>query len=95
MSTDYRKTMWAEMSPDMYDGDTCDQVRPRWHEFCGGDVDLDYSDTLKLAAKNFPPGTMMLILEPECPKCHQIPEICHGDECCDFDWDSWVADRYS
>jgi len=95
MSIDYRQTMWAEMSPDMYDGAACDQVRSRWHGFCEGDMDSDYSDALEFVAMHFPPGTKVLILEPECPKCHQIPKLCRGDDCCDFDWDSWTADRYS
>lgn len=95
MDNDYRQTMWAEMSPDIYGGETCDQMRHRWHSFAEGDMDSDYSDALELAAKHFPPGTKVLILEPECPKCQQTPEICRGDEGCDFDWDAWTAERYS
>ncbi len=95
MGIDYRQTMWAEMSPDLYDGENCDQLLPRWHGFAEGDRDSDYLETLEFAAKHFPPGTKVLVLEPECPKCQQIPEFCRGDDACDFDWDAWTADRYS
>lgn len=95
MSTDYHTTMWAELSPDVYDGETCDQVRPRWHGYADGDMDSDYSDTLEFDSKHFPPGTKVLVQEPLCPKCGQIPELCRSDECCDFDWDAWIEDRYS
>lgn len=91
----FRQTMWAEMSPDLYDGETCDQLRPRWHGFAEGDMDSDHSDVLTLDSKHFPPGTKVLVLEPECPKCEQIPDLCRSAESCDFDWDSWVQDKYS
>lgn len=30
------ETMWAEAKPDLYDGETCDQLRPRWYTHCTG-----------------------------------------------------------
>jgi hypothetical protein len=92
---DYHQTMWAEMSPDVYDGESCDQVRPRWHVFAEGDMDSDYIDAIMLDAKHFPPGTKVLVLEPQCPQCMKIQELCRADEACDFDWDAWILGQYS
>lgn len=95
MSTDYKEVMRAEMSPDIYDGDNFDQVRPRWHCFADGDMDSEFFDDVELAAKDFPPGTRIIVLEPECPKCQQIPELCRGDDSCNFDWDGWIESKYA
>ena len=95
MTIEYRKTMWAEMSPDVYGGETCDQMHPRWIGFAEGDRDSDYSDRIEFDAKNFPAGTKVIVLEPECPKCHQVSSLCQSDETCDFDWNRWILERYS
>lgn len=95
MSMKYRETMWAEMSPDVYDGPNCEEVRPRWNVFADGDMDSDYQDLLELDSRHFPPGTKIVVLEPKCPKCDQIRELCSGDDGCDFDWDEWTANQYS
>ncbi|MET4160540.1 hypothetical protein ABIE61_000354 [Marinobacterium sp. MBR-111] len=92
---EYHQTMWAEMSPDVYSGENCDQVRPRWNAHADGDMDSDYIEALTIDAKHFPPGTKIQILEPCCPKCGQIPELCRGDDGCDFNWDEWVLGKYS
>lgn len=91
----YRQTMWAEMKPDLYAGDSCDEVRPLFEGFADGDMDSDVSETIEFSAKHFPAGTKILVLEPECPKCHQVPELCRGDDCCDFDWDMVRDNSYS
>ncbi|PKM43244.1 MAG: hypothetical protein CVV05_15470 [Gammaproteobacteria bacterium HGW-Gammaproteobacteria-1] len=92
---EYHQTMWAEMKPDVYDGENCDQVRPRWHAHAEGDMDSDYTETVTLDSKQFPPGTKILVMEPCCPKCGMIPDLCRTDEGCDFDWDAWTLDQYS
>jgi hypothetical protein len=58
-------------------------------------MDSDYIEALTIDAKHFPPGTKIQILEPCCPKCGQIPELCRGDDGCDFNWDEWVLGKYS
>lgn len=92
---EYRQTMRAEMEPDVYGGENCDEVRPRWNAYAEGDMDADYSDSITIDAKHYPPGTKISVLEPCCPKCGQIPEFCRASDGCDFDWDAWVLDEYS
>jgi hypothetical protein len=97
--------MWAEMKPDMYGGETCDQIRPRWRCYALGDKDSDYTAILTLDARTFPPGTKVIISEPVCPQCDEvrspqypIPDhgaIFEGPCRCGFDWDGWVAGEYS
>lgn len=91
----YREIMWAEMSPDVYAGKNCDQVRPRWKAHAEGDRDSDYSDTLTLGSEHFMPGTKVVVMEPICPTCKQLSSMCRDDEGCDFDWDNWVQEQYS
>lgn len=90
---EHRTTIWAEMSPDVYDGETCDQIRARWDAYADGDMDSDYTDVLKFDSKSFPPGTKIIVTEPECPNCQTIKELCEDD--CTFDWDLWVREKYS
>jgi len=91
----YNTVMRAELSPDVYDGDNCDEVRHRWDCYTEGDMDSDFIDVLELDAKQFPPGTKVKVLEPLCPLCHQEREFCEPYEPCDFDWDEWVQNQYS
>lgn len=93
---EYKEIMWAEMSPDMYSGPNCDELKPRWHGFCEGDMDSEYyEEPLQLCATTFKPGTKVIVLEPCCPKCGQIASLCEDYEPCDFNWDEWVACEYS
>lgn len=105
MST-HRKTMWAEMAPDVYGGRTCDQIVPQWS--CAAEGDKGDSDTqrvLELAARTFPPGTKVEIHEPLCPRCGELRHpkfpapkrgpLFSGQCECGFDWDAWARDRYS
>jgi len=91
----YREIMWAEMSPDLYDGDKCDEICPRWYVYAEGDMDGDYEEKLlELSPKNFPPGTKITISLPCCPKCGEDVEECRIDDDCDFDWDLWRDNEY-
>jgi hypothetical protein len=92
---EYHEIMRAEMSPDVYAGESCDQIKPRWHGHCEGDMDSDYFDLLELDPTQFPPGTKVVVLQPCCPECGQIAEICTLDEYCDFDWEQWTLSKYS
>lgn len=100
------ETMWAEMKPDVYGGENCDEILPRWHCYAAGDKDSDYqAEPLTLDARTFPPGTKITISEPLCPSCGEFrepkyptPKIgpVYGGVCrCGFDWDAWVLDNYS
>jgi len=98
-------TMWAELSPDMYDGPTCDRVRHRWWVRCQGEEGEYQHDDLVLDPKAFPPGTKITIQEPRCPNCGEIrmqvyPAPKEGPrfdtKCnCGFDWEAWTANEYS
>jgi len=93
--TEYSEVMWATQEPDFYAGDDCDEIEPRWHCHCEGDMDSEYIDTIEISAKHFPAGTRVLVLQPCCPECGQIAELCSTDEYCEFDWESWAAGRWS
>lgn len=101
-----RETMRAEMKPDVYAGPTCDQVEPRWWTYADGDKEGGYEhEPLALDAKLFPPGTVITVEEPVCPKCEEPREPNYKDgkylpgfaaKCdCGFDWDNWVGEEYS
>lgn len=93
---EYHDIMWAELSPDIYDGPECDQVRRRWRAYAEGDMQEEPDiDTLDLAAKLFHPGTRVRVMEPMCPKCQEIASMCRDNEYCDFDWDYWTECEYS
>ena len=92
---EYKEIMWAEMKPDVYDGENCDQITPRWECYADGDMDSDYFDEIKLHSKSFPPGTKISISVPCCPKCGVIQELCKTDEGCDFNWEDWTFNEYS
>lgn len=102
-----RESMWAEMAPDLYSGENCDEQRPQWRCLdVGGKGDSDELETLKLAANTFPPGTIVSVTEPVCPECGNAREpnfpINHEtgptfvSKCdCGFDWDRWVGEEYA
>lgn len=97
------ETMWAEMSPDVYDGPNCDQIRPRWEASAEGDKGgADFIDILELDAKTFPPGTRVIISVPDCPECFESADFAFdsrtmtmGKCSCGFDWNEWARDEYS
>ena len=108
---EFREIMRAEQSPDVYDGPTCDGIRPRWIGSADGDKDgpgeVGRDGSVSLAARTFPPGTKLTICAPVCPHCHEIPHDM-GDlpdgkggwftkwSCgCDFDWREFTLDQYS
>ena len=98
----YRETMWAEMKPDLYDGENCDQLLPEWDAYADGDKEGDRIDIIEFAAKTFPPGTKVTISEPLCPNCREtrsyddISLKSFADKCdCGFDWKTWVEKLYA
>lgn len=97
----------AVLSPDVYGGESCDQIVPRWEtESAGGKGDKDWVDVLELDARHFPPGTIVTIQEPECPECgtrrdvsvnpESLGEVIIEAKCdCGFDWEAWTQGEYS
>jgi hypothetical protein len=69
-----RETMWADMKPDCYGGKSCEQIVPKWSCYAEGDKDgeggvalLSYHPIL------FPPGTKIVVSQPVCPTCNEVP----------------------
>lgn len=99
------QTMRAEMVADCYAGKKCDQIRPHWNAYCEGDKqDDDFDGPLVLDMRQFPPGTMVIVSEPVCPKCGEVrspkfPQPKRGPifakKCdCGFDWEAWTHEQY-
>ena len=96
MSTEYTEIMRAEMKPDVYGGEKCDEVIPRWEAYADGDMDSDTFDhNIELDCRGFPPGTRVIISVPCCPDCGQDVEMCQQDHSCNYSWDEWVQNEYS
>jgi hypothetical protein len=85
------QVMWAEMSPDIYEEGTPGQ----WHSQCEGDMDSDHIEQISLDAKDYPPGAVVKVYLPCCPRCNQDAEMCASDEGCDFNWQVWAECKYS
>ena len=72
---DRKETMWATMVPDVYGGETCDKIVPRWDTYAAGDKDGAFiHEPLQLDPRTFPPGTKIVISEPVCPTCDEPRE---------------------
>lgn len=95
MTLQYKNIIWAEMFPDLYDGEYCDQIKPRWKVRSDGDMGSEFMNKLTLTALQFPAGAKVTISLPCCPKCGQDVECCKTDDSCDFDWEEWVSNEYS
>lgn len=96
-------SMRAEMQPEMYGGDNCDEMEPEWFCYGEGDKDADRQrEPLTLDAASFPPGTLIEISEPLCPSCDTYRPPKEGawggpyvDKCeCGFDWKAWEEEQY-
>lgn len=84
------------MEPDVYAGDTCDQVRPRWVAYIEKEGRCDVGELIELNAKTFPAGTRILIQIPDCPECTTSADLASDGKCeCGFDWDQWTQEQYS
>lgn len=85
----------AEMAPDVYDGDKCDQVKPRWFVCTEGDQSGSHEDDITFKSSDYPAGTKITVEIPQCPKCQQDAEMCKDDKNCSFDWNEWTENKYS
>lgn len=106
----YHAVMTAEMHPDMYAGDNCDQVRPRWEGYCDGDKEGgEFDGPIILDPTYFPPGTKVTVEVPICPECGEPADVSwslgeggtqspggHVENCeCGFDWRVWTENEFS
>ena len=101
----YEEVDEIAMQPDVYSGDSCDEVKPRWMANVEKEGWCDEGETLTLAAKHFAPGTRIVVMVPVCPTCglnanycHNLPEHSRAEEgiCeCGFNWNEWALDQYS
>lgn len=92
----YRETMWAEMKPDIYGGDSCDQHIPAWECHAEGDMDAERGlSDIEFSAKHFPAGTKVVVTFPCCPDCGLDAGFAQDGTCeCGFDWKAWTEERY-
>jgi len=89
---EYFEIMRAEQKPDCYGGENCDELIPMWDAYAEGDKESEHSDAdIILKPKLFPPGTIVSVKIPCCPKCGVNAEICE----CGFDWKDWAQNKYS
>lgn len=93
---EYREIMWAEMKPDIYGGDSCDQHVAAWECHAEGDMDAEHGlKEIGLSAATFPPGTKIAISVPCCPDCGLNADFAQKGKCeCGFDWKAWTEERY-
>jgi len=95
---EFTETERIRQEPDVYSGPAFDQHRPRWITSFPKEGDEEVEGDVTFAAKDFPPGTRIIIQEPLCPKCRETYENCmvrNGSDSCDFDWKQWVDEMYS
>ncbi|WIX32530.1 hypothetical protein QO259_17225 [Salinicola sp. JS01] len=92
----YQETMWAEMKPDIYGGESCDQHVPAWECKAEGDMDVERGlKDIEFSASAFPPGTKIVVSLPCCPDCGLDAGFSQNGACeCGFDWKAWAEERY-
>jgi hypothetical protein len=88
-----------EMKPDIYGGKNMDEHIPMWNRYVYGDMGDDTGpDPLIFDPKDYPPGTIIQVSSPVCPKCGEVYENCMvrwQDGACNFDWTQWAEEQYS
>lgn len=94
-------SMRAEVHMDLYCGDDCEGREPLWFTYGEGDKDASTErEPLQLNAERFPPGTLVTVEEPLCPKCEEPRYPASKgkgwiDKCeCGFDWKAWEDEQY-
>lgn len=92
---EFREVAWWEQKPDLYAGENCDEVRPRWYGYAEGDKEGGFDEEIVLLPDRFPPGTRVVVSMPLCPQCGQIQELCQPEAECGFDWVAWRDSRFS
>lgn len=89
------QVIWWEMKPDMYAGESCDEMQPRWYGYADGDKEGGFDQEIVLRPDRFPPGTTVVVSIPCCPECEMDAESCKAVGHCEFNWDEWVESEYS
>lgn len=88
---EYLQVGCAEMSPDIYGGEDCNEHIAQWKAYFDGDKDSGFVDVIKLDSAHFPAGTRIVVSMPMCPDCNETQETCQ----CGFDWMEWIEDNYA
>ena len=92
----FRTIQEARMEPDLYAGNLCDEVRPRWMSYDEKEGQTEIDGNIELDPSTFPPGTRILIQVPECPECGLNAEFATSGKCdCGFNWNAWRDNQYS
>jgi len=110
MNFDEQEIMRAEVKPDVYGGNSCDQVIKQFEIYSEGDMDSETTDEdIVISLSALPPGARVSVTYPCCPECGEVREddfetveggamkiVGHKSKCqCGFDWDNWVLEQYS
>ena len=97
MKLEYRTIDAAEMKPDLYAGESCDNYRPTWVVSIPKQGEERLSGNLELDPHHYPAGTRILIEVPVCPDCDLDAEYkdINGKCECGFDWTAWANNQYS
>jgi len=91
----YTTVQRAEMAPDLYAGENCDEAMPQWKVTVMGEGEEELDGALELDPAHFPPGTMVLIQVPVCPDCELDAEYAEDGICeCGFNWNEWRDAQY-
>jgi hypothetical protein len=104
----YVERQTFRQEPHCYDGETCDQHRPRWMTSYPKEGDEEDGETLKLEipATSMPPGSRVTIEVPCCPSCGdpadmnvgtgETPSHREWPACrCGFSWKNWVEENFA
>ena len=92
----FRTIQQARMEPDLYAGNLCDEIRPRWIADVEKEGPTEIDGNIELDPSAYPPGTRILIQVPECPDCGIDAEFATDGKCeCGFDWNAWRDGQYS
>ena len=91
--------------PDCYDGATCDKLRPRWMTSYPKHGNEEDGEVLRIEmhARDYPPGTRVIIEVPVCPKCGDPGDFVQPKtrrrkwpRCdCGFSWAKWAVEQFS
>ena len=91
----YHEITHIKMSPDIYDGENCDQIKPQWIQGVEKEGDVVIEDIITLDCKKFPAGTRIIVEVPCCHECTMDIEMAKNNICeCGFDWNEWIDHEF-
>jgi len=84
------------LEPDIYSGDSCDEIRPRWMAHVDKEGLVEMDGNIEISPKALPAGTQVIIEIPVCPKCSMTADMAKDLICeCGFSWKNWINSEYS